>query len=294
MTRKPVAPKSIELATIAARHRARSVRVREFHEQNQLQTATDYSRAALLLQQGDDPEDYQLARKLNLIAISRSGGTTQPLQNGPEQDCSGAIRVCQREYVQPQSYTGVGAVQELPNTTCLSSKEKNSVWYEFTAQTDGSFAFTINTPNDYDYALYNITNTGCAGVQSSTPIRCNYSGANGPTGLDLGNVQPELPAISSTGSTMIAAVYVTKGQTYALLINNFSNDQNGYTLTFSGTASIFGPAPPEITGGTLLVAANGESATATWNSAAGGTITVVAVNECGCNRSTPKLRAPPR
>lgn len=310
--RKPPAGKSIEWTTIAARHRARLARVKELYEQNRLQTATDYSRAALLLQQGDGSEDRQLARRLNQIAVSRSGGTVQPLQVGPEQDCDGAIRICQRQYVQSESYTGFGNVQEASGT-CLSSGETNSVWYKFTAQTNGTFGFTINTPNDYDFSLYDITIGGCAGVPGSTPIRSNYSGTPGNTGLDAANVSSTTTLCNSaSGVPIMPGVNVIAGHTYALLINNFTGDQNGYTLTFAGNASIFGPAPPVITGpgtacaspatysvpdipgvtyhwsitnGTLTNILN-TSATANWSSSGGGTITVVAVNECGCARNT--------
>ncbi|NOT61196.1 MAG: hypothetical protein HOP19_13335 [Acidobacteria bacterium] len=162
---------------------------------------------------------------------------------GPEQDCSGGIPVCQNTYVQTQSYTGFGSVQEASNT-CLIT-EKNSGWYIFTAQSNGSLTFTINTVNDYDFALYNISNNGCANVPNSTPIRCNYSATPGITGLQL-SAQPETPAISvnSGGVPLMPAVDVTAGQTYALLVTNYTGDLNGYTLTFGGTASIFDNTPP--------------------------------------------------
>ena len=238
--------KPIERAILAARHRARAARVRELYARNQLQTALDYYRAALLLHQGDNPEDYKLARELSAIAVSKGGGSIQPLQTGPEQECNGGIPVCQSTYTQLQSYTGVGTTQEV-NGTCLYYGEKNSVWYIFTAQTTGSLIFTINTINDYDFALYNISNGGCAGVPGSAPIRCNYSGLSGATGLIL-PADPEMPPINvnGAGAATMPGVNVTAGQTYALLVNNHTGDQNGYTLTFGGTASIFDNTPPSL------------------------------------------------
>ncbi|MEX2590349.1 MAG: hypothetical protein WD334_09085, partial [Chitinophagales bacterium] len=100
----------------------------------------------------------QLAQNPNVGA--RSGGP-----RADEQDCINAIPVCQNSYSQSTSYSGIGNVNDLsPNGTCLSTGETNSVWYVFTAQTSGSFTFMINTSFDYDFALWNITNSGCSNL----------------------------------------------------------------------------------------------------------------------------------
>lgn len=162
------------------------------------------------------------------------------------QDCNNGIPVCQSSYRQNQSFIGPGGVQEAIGT-CLLGGESNSVWYIFTAQTSGSLTFILNTARDYDFALYNITTIGCGGVPNATPIRCNYSETPGATGL-VAPAQPETPAlgVDSTGPPTMPGVNVAAGQTYALLVNNFSADSNGYTLTFGGTASIFDQTPPAL------------------------------------------------
>lgn len=229
-----------------ARHRARVARARELYEQNKLQTGADYYRASLLLLRGEGPEDYRLGRELKTLALAKGSGLMS-LQTGPEQDCNSGIPVCQSTYTQTQSYTGVGSSQEVAAGTCLGAGESNSVWYVFTAQTSGSLFFTINTANDYDFALYNITNGGCAAVPGSMPIRCNYSGVSGQTGLQS-PAAPETPALSvgGAGLPMMSGVNVTAGQTYTLLVNNFTGDENGYTLTFGGTASITDGTAPQL------------------------------------------------
>ena len=167
---------------------------------------------------------------------------------GPEQNCSGATFVCSQSFTQSTSYTGPGSIQEL-SSTCLLSNETNSVWYTFTAQSSGSFGFLLSTLKDYDFALYNITSIGCSGVSSATPVRCNFSGTLGNTGMNYTVTSNELPALSTNGagapisngiSNMVA------GQTYALVIDNFSADATGYTLSFTGTASITDVIPPTI------------------------------------------------
>lgn len=170
------------------------------------------------------------------------------LVTGPEQNCDGAISVCSQTYTQASSYTGSGSLQELSNT-CLLGDETNSVWYTFTAQSSGTFGFSLATVKDYDFALYNITSIGCAGVPAATPVRCNFSGTDGNTGMDIATAATELPAssITSTGSPISPGISdMVAGQTYVLIIDNWSADANGYTLTFTGTASITDATPPTI------------------------------------------------
>jgi len=165
---------------------------------------------------------------------------TPPLITGPAQDCYGAVPVCDITYSQTYSYTGVGSIDELnTGATCLYGGESNSVWYVFTPQTTGSFFFEISTLMDYDWALYDLTDIGgCANISSSDPVLCNYSGTNGNTGTNT-TVNNTLPReIGAVGLPIMDGMDVTAGNSYALLVNNYSADANGYTITFSGTASI--------------------------------------------------------
>lgn len=165
---------------------------------------------------------------------------------GPEQDCSGAIPVCQQTYTQTNSYTGFGSVQEVYNT-CLLAGEQYSVWYVFTVQNSGTFGFTIQTSMDYDFALYNITNTSCAAIPTLTPVRCNFSATFGNTGLNAGSPSATIPlSHSASQSPIMPGLNVTAGETYVLIIDNYSQNNNGYTINFSGTAQIFDQSPPTL------------------------------------------------
>src|SRR6201993_1256928 len=206
-------------------------------------------------QEGRLPTAQELEIKLNLQKLYQSNARNGNGQNGhlmttgPEQNCSGAIPVCQQSYTQNTSYTGHGTIQELNGSTCLASSETNSVWYVFTAQNAGTFTFLLNTANDYDFSLYDITSIGCAGVPSATPIRCNYSATYGSTGLTLPTQAGNLSYNASQPPTM-PGINVNAGQTFALIIDNYSANSNGYTLTFGGTAQIFDNTPPTITAAT--------------------------------------------
>ena len=212
----------------------------------------------LFSQQGRLPTQFELDTKLALQQLynsnaSKSSSTpTHLLTTGPEQNCQNAINVCQQSYSQANSYNGPGTIQEV-NNTCLSTKETNSVWYVFTVQNSGTFTFMLNTANDYDYALYDITTIGCSGVPSATPIRCNFSATYGNTGLTLPAAGGNLSYNASQAPTM-AWINVTAGQTFALIIDNYSANTNGYTITFGGTAQIFDNTPPTLTN--LSIACN--------------------------------------
>ena len=164
------------------------------------------------------------------------------------QDCLGAIPVCQDVYVQPNSFSGAGNYPGEINgpASCLGS-EVNSVWYTFTVQTSGDLSFTL-TPNgsdDYDWAVYNLTNNICADIftNPALEVSCNFYGLPGPTGPN-GNLLPN--GTLSPWSELV--IPVLAGETYVILISNYNSiNQTGYTLDFSAsTAQIFDNIPPAI------------------------------------------------
>ena len=181
-------------------------------------------------------------------------GPAPLMVTGAEQNCASGIAVCSQTYTQASSYTGHGSIQEVPSSTCLATQETNSIWYIFTVQNSGpgpfTFGFTLNTLKDYDFALYDLTAIGgCANVPTSTPIRCNFSATYGTTGMNAAAAATELPAnsINAGGVPISPGISnITPGNTYALIIDNFSADANGYTLTFTGTADIHDVTKPTI------------------------------------------------
>lgn len=196
--------------------------------------------------------DYQNSQKNN-----NPGLNPVPFVTGAEQNCLNGIIVCAQSYTQTTSYTGHGTVQEV-NGTCLGGKETNSVWYIFTVQASGTFGFSINTAKDYDYALYNISPTGapyfgiggCNNIPTNLPIRCNFSSQFGLTGMKPPpGIDPSDPSVPASGGKWCSELAVTAGQTYALIVDNWSADATGYTLSFTtgvGYASIFDNIAPTI------------------------------------------------
>ncbi len=181
-------------------------------------------------------------------------------QSTSQQDCDGAIPVCQEQYNQPFAYSGQGTNPNEINTasSCLGNGEINDAWYVFTAQTSGNFSFNLTplyTNEDYDFAVYNITNNGCAGIfnGSSPEISCNYSsnittwaaqtGANSSAPYNgTGNSNGAL------GNPFNASAPVIAGNTYVINVSNYTGAVGGYYLDLSpSSASLFDNVPPSMT-----------------------------------------------
>lgn len=179
------------------------------------------------------------------------------------QDCPGAIPVCQPVYSTTSSYTGHGNIYPEIHTgsncpLCMDG-EKNDVFYVITVQTDGilKFSLTPNNPNnDYDWAMFNMTNVDCSRIYPDAltlQVSCNsygITGVNGPTGINTAqsdNTNCNGPG-NTNGPPWNKDLNVLAGQTYVLNISNWSpTNQSGYTLDFSGsTAVIFDNVPPTI------------------------------------------------
>lgn len=180
------------------------------------------------------------------------------------QDCMGAIPVCQDIYVEVNSYSGEGhypneIYEDLPcNQACPGSclaGETNSVWYIWTVQSSGLLRLTIDPVNgadDYDWAVYDLTELRCSDIYSSYSLMqksCNAYGQppNGNTGISSAN--GGTGNCANCGPTHIwnSDLPVYEGRTYVLVIENWSGTTQGYTLDFSAsTAIIFDDVRPEL------------------------------------------------
>ncbi|MBL7942858.1 MAG: gliding motility-associated C-terminal domain-containing protein [Flavobacteriales bacterium] len=173
-------------------------------------------------------------------------------------DCNGAIVVCNDLYEETDAPVGTGSVWEVAPGSCQTSGEFNSVWYTFTVQESGVLNFVL-TPNnlndDYDWSLFNITDNGCAGISSgnSPEVSCNSWGTiippNGTTGIstDLGGVGSSNGPGDLLGPPFNEDIGVVAGETYALVVMNWSGSTEGYSLDFGlAEASIFDDLPPEV------------------------------------------------
>ncbi|MFN0188523.1 MAG: FlgD immunoglobulin-like domain containing protein, partial [Bacteroidia bacterium] len=141
-------------------------------------------------------------------------------------------------------FTGNGA-------NCLESGERGSVWYEIPINANGFLEFTIvpndwlgapsTTCTDYDFGLWRIGGPGAVTCNNiftdSVPLRCNYSwmGITGVYGASNGVAPTAYPGF---GVAFMQKLPVLAGETYVLVLSNFSNSLSGFTMLFPSTAPV--------------------------------------------------------
>ncbi|EAQ99641.1 T9SS type B sorting domain-containing protein [Maribacter sp. HTCC2170] len=157
-------------------------------------------------------------------------------------DCGNAIPICNNTPVNggtmgygSDDFNGAQKTGCLEQTT-TGAIESNSGWYRFKTGASGQLGFNIgfDTEEDWDFALYKTSDCNNLG----DPIRCNFFDnqdesafvgvGQDPTG-DVENIQYE------------DWLQVELGEDYYLLINNFSNNNSGFSIQFSGNIFVTNP-----------------------------------------------------
>lgn len=159
-----------------------------------------------------------------------------------QEDCATALAVCGNSGF---SYTPSGhGIQELPEANCGSYLEDYSVWYKFTIATAGTLTFAITplqtTAADYDFYVWG-PNVACN--NKGNTIRCSTPYTPGATGLNLTSTDPYdyFGQPGSNADGWAKYMDVLPGETYYLLVNNYSGNTNGFSLTWGGTATLASP-----------------------------------------------------
>lgn len=169
----------------------------------------------------------------------------------PGQDCGTFSVLCTKETFTQLNVTGAGANNQESAGTCLGT-ESNSAWYMFKASAPGDFTFVITptvTTNDIDWIFYDLgVNGDCSMVNASNAIRCasGHGITCSPTYYKTGLSMTETDLTESAGcppgqNGFVKYVDLQQDHVYALLIDNYSGGNNGFTLEFGGTADFAGP-----------------------------------------------------
>ncbi len=202
---------------------------------------------------------FQLASLLFLFHVAAKA------QTPTVQDCLGAIPVCQPVYVENTSPVGDGNYNnEINVNISCTAGEDNSIWYVFTVSENGELGFVL-TPNnindDYDWAVFDITNATCAEIRTNPALQvsCNAAGGgncNGQTGATGGSIWDEQGAGCSFSppnqdfgnSPFNDRIPMQAGHTYVLMVSNYTGSPFGYQIDFglSTGLGIFDQAAPEI------------------------------------------------
>ena len=175
-----------------------------------------------------------------------------PLKAG--QDLSTAAILCDKRSFTESNVSGTGSSNTESAGSCLGT-ESNSVWYKWTAQTSGTLTMditpTVNT-DDIDWIIYDLGTSG--NINNKTVLRCavghgvdNKDCPTQPlyfkTGMNLTSTDiDELSGCGRPGQDgYVKAIDMIAGRTYALLVDNFSNGNNGFKLEFGGVGEFQGP-----------------------------------------------------
>ena len=176
----------------------------------------------------------------------------------PQSDCMEAVLLCDKSSFNVESLIGTGAISnEIQGLGLCLPNELASSWYKWVCEQSGTLTFTL-TPNnpvdDIDFILFELPG-GLDDCSNKRSIRCMASGENvnqppgdwvrctGPTGLELGD--PDVVELAGcaepSNDNFLAEVNMVSGRAYALLINNFSQSGQGFTMEFGGTGTFLGP-----------------------------------------------------
>lgn len=175
----------------------------------------------------------------------------------PGQDCPTASVLCSKEKIVVQSVTGAGDDPDEAANSCLDvsgNSESQSTWFSWTAGTSGTLTFDIIPlvfTDDLDFALYRLPNgvNDCSGKEL---LRCNATNGSdsdcGPnTGLNLTSTDVSEDLNCDAGEDgYVQFIDMVAGQSYALVINNFSNSEAGFSLEFGGSGEFLQPDPDVI------------------------------------------------
>ena len=202
-----------------------------------------------------------------LVRVQGQGGQTGTFQLcinnynppvDPKSDCPQASILCDKSSFVVQKVTGAGQnISELTDATCFSNGapgnyETNSTWFVWTCSKSGTLEFALtplNVSDDLDYVLYRLPN-GLGNCQGKQVVRCNAAGDNnypspcmGPTGLRGGDsdISEDAGCTDSGDDAWLSPFGMVAGESYALVINNFTSTGNGFNLEFGGSGEFLGP-----------------------------------------------------
>ncbi len=174
----------------------------------------------------------------------------------PSSDCATAVLLCDKSPFTVESIQGAGNdLDEVDPETCMR-EEFASVWYKWTCDNPGPLTFTLtptNPTDDLDFIVYELPN-GVDDCSDKVLLRCMASGENpedpfsvwepctGPTGLSLASSDTEeQPGCFPGDDNFVAHINLESGKSYALVVNNFSNTGNGFSITWGGSSTFLGP-----------------------------------------------------
>ena len=208
-----------------------------------------------------------LAGEIYYLRLSARGGMTGTFKlcidlydfvPEPAGDCVNGVLLCSKDPFTVPRLEGAGRdANEVARQSCLR-RESNSVWYKWTCDESGDLGFVLTPSNpvdDLDFIVYELPN-GVDDCAAKVQLRCEAAGENivaplsdwercsGETGLRAGEPdESEPPGCQPSNNNFVSTINMVAGRSYALMVNNFSESGNGFSITWSGAGTFVGPKP---------------------------------------------------
>ncbi|MCU0349187.1 MAG: OmpA family protein, partial [Saprospiraceae bacterium] len=174
----------------------------------------------------------------------------------PSSDCATAVVLCDKSsFTVPSMETAGKNMAELPRGTCLP-EETQSAWYKWSCEKTGTLTIVLkpnNPSDDLDFMLFILPN-GVTDCSKKIPVRCMAAGENlgapfsnwkrctGSTGLADGSSDiVEDQGCAEFSDNFLAPLRMEAGKSYALMVNNYQNTGNGFSVEFGGSGTLVGP-----------------------------------------------------
>ena len=181
----------------------------------------------------------------------------------PSADCATGVVLCDKSPFTVNEVLSAGNnTNEIGDVSCntafCDNEEFQSSWYKWTCDQSGTLSFTLtplNPTDDLDFVVYELPN-GIDNCSGKFDLRCMASGevigaafdvwepCTGATGLSIGDGDEGESCGCDPGDNNFAeAIDMIAGVSYALIVNNFSQSGDGFSIEFGGTGTFLSSSP---------------------------------------------------
>ena len=152
-------------------------------------------------------------------------------------DCVQAIQLCGKEPISVERSRGPGFDENEAIAACSpNGLEHQTKWYRFDVLEAGNLDILIKPKGaaSYGFSLYK---GGCPTSANSEAISCAIGVESGGTGF-ADDPLNDFGEADVSGNSFLPSLTVIAGETYFLLVDNFSDNGIGFDLSFGGSAII--------------------------------------------------------
>jgi gliding motility-associated-like protein len=181
-----------------------------------------------------------------------------------QSDCATSVLLCDKKpFIVPFLTTNGRNRDEVQGAPCdtvpkvnCDYEELQSAWYKWICKDPGTLTLTLtplNPVDDLDFWIYELPN-GVNDCNAKLPLMCMAAGmiqgqavsawirCHGPTGLRNGETDDhENCGCDAANNNFIKPLQMEAGKAYALVIMNFSQTSDGFSISFGGTGTFVGP-----------------------------------------------------